>query len=81
MENFKGFSLFKDLEDKELQAYNRARIMLNIMEDHIDKKTNQVTPKGGHLVLSYFAAIPEAERASAQKIAEDMFNKRGAFGV
>lgn len=76
MENFKGFSLFKDLEDKDLQAYNRARIMWNIMEDHVDPKTRAVNPKGGHLVLSYFEAIPEDERKVAQEKLQAIFQEK-----
>lgn len=76
MEN-KGFSLFFDLEDKDLQAYNRARLMFNIMEDNVDKKTGKVSPKGGSLVMEYFGEIPVEDRTLVTKKLEELFKKAG----
>lgn len=76
MENVKGFSLFTDVEDKDLQAYNRARIMWNIMEDHVDPQTKRVNPKGGKLALEYFISIPEEERGSAHSALEIIFKEK-----
>lgn len=32
MEMYKGFTLFNDVKDKELQAFNRVNIMMNVSE-------------------------------------------------
>lgn len=64
MDNFKGFSLFQDIEDKVLQTYNRARVLTNIAEDHT--KNNRITPKGAGLILGYFAQIKADDRAAVQ---------------
>jgi hypothetical protein len=55
-----GFSLFNDVEDKALQAFNRGRVMTNILLDH---KKN--TAKGGFLSLTYMKQIPVEERQAA----------------
>jgi hypothetical protein len=74
---FKGFSLFNDIEDAELRTRNRSVVMCNIAEDHVDRKTKRISPKGAALILNYFANIPAEEREIAKnKFAEDM-NVRG----
>lgn len=64
---FRGYGLFNDVEDKEIQIYNRARTLTNIMEDHstIDAETGDkvVTGKGALLCYGYFTSLPEADRA------------------
>lgn len=75
--NFKGFSLFNEVEDSTMRAYNRARLMVSMMEDNVDKVTKKVTAKGSHLVLQYFAQIPENERVDATKQVELIFQKKG----
>lgn len=73
---FKGFSLFNDIEDADLRTRNRAVVMANIAEDHMDRKTKRLTPKGAALVLNYFSLIPGEERNVAKdKFAEDMKNR------
>ena len=73
---FKGFSLFNDIEDADLRTRNRSVVMTNIAEDHIDKKTKRINPKGAALILNYFSLIPGAERDAAKnKFAEDMNNR------
>ncbi|AXH71971.1 MAG: hypothetical protein [Podoviridae sp. ctbj_2] len=76
MENFKGFSLFTEVEDKELQAYNRGRVMMNMMEDHLGKD-GSVSQKGAFLVLSYFERIPVAERIVAMEQAKQQMIAKG----
>lgn len=72
---FKGYSLFNDLEDKDLQVHNRARILINIMEDHAVGRN--VNGTGALLAYGYFASIPEAERADVHtKFAELLAKKK-----
>lgn len=59
--DYKGFSLFNDVEDKALQNRNRAVILTNIMEQYTDKN-KFTTPRGTALVVGYFDCIPQADR-------------------
>lgn len=38
--DFKGFSLFNDVKDPKLQAYNRAAMLKNLRESHGDELAN-----------------------------------------
>ena len=67
--DYKGFSLFKDIEDQTLRNRNRAVILTNIIETNLNKETKKVNVKGTALVLNYFSQIPEDER----KDVEDRF--------
>lgn len=75
MEAYKGYSLFKDVEDKELQSRNRAVILCNIIEQNTEK--NRISTRGAALALGYFDAIPEAERRSVNTKFEAMLVERG----
>lgn len=77
MANVNSFSLFNDVEDKQLRAYNRARIMVNIMEDYANPKGEGVLPKGGHLVLQYFERIPVEDRVAAMDEVSEILKKKG----
>ena len=57
---YRGFDLFEDIEDAELQAHNRAAIMANICESHTKK--GKITPGGAGLVIGYMNSIPSEER-------------------
>lgn len=71
--DFKGFSLFNDIEDMVLRTRNRAVVMTNMAEDHMDRKTKRINPKGASLILNYFSLIPAAERNAAKEtFARDM---------
>ena len=58
--NYKGFSLFNDVEDKELQRFNRARVMVNMAQDH--SKKGRINAVGSMLILGYFGQMPFEER-------------------
>ncbi len=75
MNEFKGYSLFNDIEDKALQTRNRAVIMCNIIEQNTKKRL--ITPRGAALVLGYFQAIPEVERKEVQDKFDVMIKERG----
>ncbi len=72
---YKGYSLFNDVENKELQTRNRAVIMCNIVEQYTKK--DLITPKGAGLAMGYFRCIPEAERNDVNKSFEKMIKERG----
>lgn len=57
---YRGFSLFNDVEDINLRMRNRAVVMANIAEQYT--KDKKITTKGASLILGYFECIPLAER-------------------
>lgn len=73
---FKGYSLFNDLEDKALQIYSRARTLVNIMEDHAVGK--DVSGAGLLLCMGYFKSLPENERQGVHEKAEELLKTRKA---
>lgn len=73
---FKGFSLFNDIEDIVLRTRNRAVVMTNMAEDHMDRKTKRINPKGASLILNYFSLIPVTERnAAKESFSQDMASR------
>mgnify|MGYP001059539684 FL=1 len=73
---FKGFSLFNDIEDDNLRTFNRARVMANMAEDHISKE-KRISAKGAALILGYFNLIPKEERNVAKDLFQLEMNNRG----
>jgi len=76
---FKGFSLFNEMKDEALRNRNRAVVMANITEDNLTSH-KRITPKGAVLVLGYFTALPENERAVALELYEQQLQQRGFTG-
>lgn len=72
---YKGFSLFNDVEDKELQTRNRAVIMCNIVEHNT--KDKKITPRGAGLALGYFSSIPAEERKGVEEKFEELIKGAG----
>lgn len=72
---FKGFSLFNDVEDADLRSNNRARVLANMAEDHTNKE-KRISPKGAALILGYFNLIPKEDRNTTKdKFASEMLNR------
>lgn len=63
--NYKGFSLFRDVDDIALRTFNRARVLTNIAEDNT--KEERITPRGASLILGYFAQVDMNEREAVEK--------------
>lgn len=75
MENFKAYPLFNEVEDKELQARNRAIILANISEDHKTPE-KKISVKGAALIMGYFQKIPQEDRKEiASLYAKEMTNR------
>lgn len=69
---YKGFSLFNDVEDVNLRTFNRARILVNIAEDYTNKQ-KRISGGGVGLIIGYFNQVPLAERSPVKnKFAELM---------
>lgn len=73
---YKGFSLFNEIQDADLRTRNRAVILANITEDNLTPN-KRVTPKGAVLVLGYFTCIPDEEKEAAQKAYLRTMQERG----
>ena len=72
---FKGYSLFKDIEDVALRDRNRAVVMSNMCEQNTkDKKING---RGISLVAGYFRLLPKEERSSVLSKFEIFMGERG----
>lgn len=79
---FKGFSLFNDVEDAELRAQNRGRVMTNMAEDNTEKTRKRISPKGASLILNYFNLIPERDRSQAKDcFVKEMTNRGFALAL
>lgn len=66
--DYKGYDLFIGLEDKKLQARNRAVVLWNIFEKYSHQ--GRASAKGVVEMVGYTKSIPEEERQAAV----DMFN-------
>lgn len=75
--NYKGFSLFNDIEDVELRNRNRAVVLANIAEDNMDKKTKRVNIKGASLILNYFKEVADDDKADVENRFADNMRSRG----
>lgn len=73
---YKGFGLFSDIADEALRLRNRAVVLANIAEDNMNKE-GRITPKGAALVMGYFNAIPEQERALVFEKFKSNLQERG----
>ena len=69
-----GYSLFNEVEDKEIQTYNRARVMKNMMLDN--SKNGVINEQGKFLVIGYMHNLPMEDRpAIMEKLSELMEQK------
>jgi hypothetical protein len=70
-----GYSLFNDIEDKELRTRNRAVVLANMAE--ANTKGNKISNKGAFLVLSYFDKVPKEEQQICLEVFEKTMKDRG----
>lgn len=75
MNNYRGYDLFNDFEDKALQTRNRAVILTNILQDNF--RDGKISPNGAGLVVGYTNAISEAERKEVVQEFVKQANQRG----
>lgn len=73
-QEFNGYSLFTDLEDKEAQIYNRARVMKNIMMDN--SKDKVVNAQGKFLIIGYMNQLPTEDRAAVYSKLEELLKQK-----
>ena len=72
---YKGYSLFNDVEDVALQERNRAVIVCNIVEHNTRK--GLITPRGAGLAMGYFNCIPVEQRKGVMEKFEELVKGRG----
>lgn len=72
---YKGFSLFNDVEELTRQERNRAVILCNIVEHNTHK--GQITPRGAGLAMGYFSKIPAEQRKGVEEKFEELVKGRG----
>lgn len=72
---YKGYSLFNDIDDVTLRNRNRGVVLANIAEGNT--KDKKVSPKGASLILGYFSNILPAERRSVQDCFVESMRSKG----
>lgn len=74
--NYKGFSLFNDIEDTDLRNHNRATVLANIAEDYQlpDRKINV---KGVALIMGYFQTVAVEQRKELAASFATVMSNRG----
>ena len=77
MNDYKGFALCSDIEDKELRIRNRGVIMANMADMYMDKKTKKISLRGAGLILGYFECIPKEERNAVEERFTSVMKERG----
>lgn len=71
----RGISLFNDIDDANLRNRNRYVVLANTAEAHT--KQNKITEKGTFIILSYFNAVPEADKKSVYDGFKAEMERRG----
>lgn len=74
-DQYKGFALFSDITDVALRTRNRAVVLANIATDNT--RNRRISPSGAGLILGYFNAVPEDERAVVQNAFKSVMSERG----
>lgn len=75
--DYKSYSLFNDIEDVPLRNRNRAVVLANIAEDHVDRKSKRVSLKGAALILGYFANVADADKDDVKNRFAENMKQRG----
>lgn len=64
-DEYKGFSLFNDIEDSALRIRNRAVVLANMAEG--SAKNKKIGPNGMGLIIGYFDKIQREERKAVME--------------
>lgn len=71
----KGYSLFNDIEDRDLRIRNRAVVLTNIMEDGFTQ--GRVSSKAALIIMNYFHHVPEEEKDETLALFQQKAKERG----
>lgn len=72
---YKGFSLFFDIEDAALRSRNQAVVLANMAET--SSKNRKISANGMGLIIGYFDKIPKEERKSVYDQFIQFMKERG----
>lgn len=75
MTEIAGYSLFKDIEDRDARVFNQARVLKNMMQDFSDKEKN-VGGKGVALITQYMGNIENEDRPAVYKTLETLLQQK-----
>lgn len=75
MTEIAGYSLFKDIEDRDARVFNQARVLKNMMQDFSDKEKN-VGGKGVALITQYMGSIENEDRPAVYKTLETLLQQK-----
>lgn len=75
MNEYKGFSMFNDIENVDLRNRNRAVVLANIASDN--SKNRRITPGATGLILGYFKNLPDEDKKDVQARFVKEMNLRG----
>ncbi len=72
---YRGTSLFNDIEDAALRNRNRAVILTNTLEDGF--KNGKVQPRAAMFIMGYFNEIPQEDRQEVNDKFIEFAKERG----
>ena len=72
---YKGFSLFNDIEDVNLRNRNRAITLSNIASNH--SKDRKIPPATAGMILNYFNLVDGKDKEDVMKRFMEEMNLRG----
>jgi hypothetical protein len=72
---YKGFSLFNDIEDDALRTRNQAVVLANISESH--SKNRKISANGMGLIIGYFDKIAKIDRRTVMEQYIQFMKERG----
>lgn len=72
---YKGYALFNDVEDRELRVRNRATVLANIFEDN--SRDGKVNLRGNQDAVGYFAQLPKEELRDIYAVLSQVLVERG----
>ena len=63
-QEFKGFSLFHDIDDRDLRTRNQAVVLANMAES--SSKSKKISANGMGLIIGYFDKIEPEDRETVR---------------
>lgn len=74
-QEFKGFSLFNDIEDRDLRTRNQAVVLANMAES--SSKNRKISANGMGMIIGYFDKIPMDDRETVRSKFMTFMKERG----
>ena len=74
-EDFKGYTLFNDIEDVSLRNRNRAVIMSNIAKFNV--RSGKINAKGQEILIGYFYSVPDTDKKDVMERFEERTKEIG----